>query len=71
MTARKNDRIATPPRPETTGKDSHPDDSAVKDRKASRGDRYANPEKQSPGAEGNDPSHLAGRTFTRRVPRKP
>lgn len=62
-------RTATSPQPATTRKKIDAEDAAVKDRKASPGDRYADTD--APGAEGNDPSHLAGKTFTRKVPRKP
>lgn len=71
MTANQPDktdkRVADPPQPATTEKPVQGD--GEDDRKASRGDRYS--DSDSPGAEGNDPSHLAGKTFTRKVPRKP
>lgn len=68
-TDKPEERIAKPPQPATTMKATKADSVAVKDRKASSGDRYA--DSDAPGAEGNDPSHLAGKTFTRKVPRKP
>ena len=64
---RKDKRVADSPQPATTRKPVEGD--GVEDRKASSGDRYS--DSDSPGAEGNDPSHLAGRTFTREVPKKP
>ena len=60
-------RVANPPQPATTEKPI--DGKGVDDRKASSGNRYADDD--APGAEGNDPSHLAGKTITRKVPRKP
>ena len=64
---RKDRNVADKPQPATTRKPVEGE--SMEDRKASRGDRYSDAD--SPGAEGNDPSHLAGKTFTRRVPEKP
>jgi len=63
----KDKGVAKKPQPATTRKPVGGE--SVEDRKASRGDRYS--DAGAPGAEGNDPSHLAGKTFTRKVPKKP
>jgi len=63
----RKDKVADEPQPATTRKPVEGE--GVDDRKASSGDRYS--DSDSPGAEGNDPSHLAGRTFTRKAPDKP
>ena len=63
----RKDKVAGEPQPATTRKPVEGE--GVDDRKASSGDRYS--DSDSPGAEGNDPSHLAGRTFTRKAPDKP
>lgn len=62
----KDGHVADSPQPATTRKPVEGE--GTEDRKASRGDRYS--DAGSPGAEGNDPSHLAGKTFTRKVPEK-
>lgn len=64
---RKDSKVADEPQPATTRKPVEGE--GADDRKASSGDRYS--DSDSPGAEGNDPSHLAGRTFTRKAPDKP
>ena len=64
---RKDKDVARSPQPATTRKPVEGE--GTEDCKSSRGDRYADVD--SPGAEGNDPSHLAGKTFTRKVPEKP
>lgn len=69
MTTEKPRRhVADEPQPRTTDKTQDFDKSAVRDRKASPGARYANEHNAS--AEGNDPSLTAGKTTTRHVPKK-
>lgn len=69
MTTKKpRPRVADDPQPRTTDKTQDSAKSAVKDRKASPGARYAHGHHAS--AEGNDPSHAAGKTITRKVPKK-
>lgn len=67
-TDKPHPRVADDPQPRTTDKTQDSGKSAVKDRKASPGARYAHAD--HPSAEGNDPSHAAGKTITRRVPKK-
>ena len=72
MTANQTDKpgeqgVAKSSQPATTRKPAVAD--GLDDRKASSGNRYS--DTNSPGAEGNNPSHLSGRTFTRKVPKKP
>jgi hypothetical protein len=59
-------RVAGKPQPATTDKTQGSGKAAVKDRKASPGNRYS--DEQAPTAEGNDPSHAAGRTLVRKTP---
>jgi hypothetical protein len=67
-TRKPSPRVAGQPQPATTDKTQGPAKSAVKDRKASTGNRYS--EVDAPTAEGNDPSLVAGRTVVRKVPDK-
>ena len=50
-----------------TKKETHKQ-SGAKDRKTSSGNQYGR--EQNGTAEGNDPSHAAGKTITRKVPAK-
>lgn len=58
-------RVAGKPQPATSDKTQGADKAAVKDRKASPGNRYS--DGRTPASEGNDPGHAAGRTFIRRT----